>query len=122
MTFAIVAKTSAQKITGFLVSDEQVVLQASPLILHTVPAGRTQKIHLLGGVVAWGGAGRTLQFRVAGSKIIEFNDAGNTPPFYLELGIFVLTGGQDLRVTTTNSGTEGGTALYTAAILQDTPS
>jgi len=120
--YDIQPKTSSQKITGSIVSVQQVVTVAAPLNLHTCPIGRIQEIHLVAGVLVWGGAGRNLRFRVAGFKVIELNDVGTPlPPFYQDLGVFTLQDGQTLTVTTQNVGTEGGTAIYTAAINKDVP-
>ena len=100
-----------------------VILSGAGMTLYTVPAGKTERIHLIAGVLAWGGAGRNLRFRVKGLKVIELNDTGTpTPPFYIDLGEFILNGGDTLTVSTSNSGTEGGTAIYTASILESVPS
>ena len=125
MTFGIVAKNATQKIAGSTVSSgETIVTVAAPLIAYTVPAGKTEKLHVLTQTRLLSLA-QNLRYRVNGFLIYQVGINQQFPstglPNNVDLGIFVLNGGQTVSCTTSNVGTEGGTAIMTVSVLQSTP-
>lgn len=121
MVGRVASYNSKQKIVGSTVSSgEVVVLAAAPLVAHTVPAGLTQRVHVVAQVRALLAA-QNLRFRVAGGIVYQVgaNALDVAPPVVnLDLGEFVINAGETVSCTTQNAGTEGGSAVMTVSVLE----
>jgi len=65
-------------------------------------------------------AGTNLRPRIAGVKIAEWNNLDNNAGLTFNAGEFTITSGQQISVTTKNSGTEGAEVVILVSILGET--
>jgi len=125
MTITIVAKNTAQSISGSVNSTGSVVVLAGvPQVAYTVPAGKRAKVHVTALVDLLIPA-QNLRFRIAGALIVQRGTnetiGFSVPKAFMDLGEWNLNPGDTVQVTTSNVGTEGGTCTYTAAVLLEIP-
>ncbi len=103
MVFSIIAKNAAQKISGSTISSGATVITvAAPLTAYTVPAGKTEKVHVLIQVRALL-VTQNVRFRIAGGLVFQLGASPQeiSPPVVNEdLGIFVINGGDTVGILT----------------------
>lgn len=127
MVFSIIPKNAAQAISGSVNTSEKVtVLQATPALAYTCPAGKRASVHVTTLIYTLTNT-QNLRFRVAGilimqrgiSEIIPTGGAG--APVFVDLGMFHIDENQTISCTTSNVGTEGGVIILNAAVLSEIP-
>jgi len=123
LTFTIAAKNDSQSFTGEVKSTgSHTITVADPALAHTVPAGKTEKIHVSIMIQALQ-APENIRLRIGNNILIKQWGVGATIlNETFDLGVWVLVGGNTVVATTSNAGTEGAIVILTAGILESVPS
>ena len=122
MTVSIIAKNSAQGLVkGSTVSSGTITVDITIQVVHTVPTGRRQKVHL-NYVIRTMGVLMRVRFRVAGALVDEVGTGLTAPPSISKnLGEYVMNSGEQVSVNSGDLPAEGATLIMTVAVLEDLP-
>jgi len=125
MTTSIIAKNSAQGISGSVNSTGSVtVLAGVGQTAYTVPAGKRARVQI-SAIVETLTAAQNLRFRAAGVLVFQIGTGvtvlATESPLVVNLGTFVIDENLTVSVTTSNSGTEGGVTRLNASVIQEIP-
>jgi len=124
MTVSIVAKNTAQGLSaGSIVATGSFTVTSGGLIVHTVPAGRRQKLRYQYVIRVMTTAHR-IRFRIGAlDSLVDEKGTGIVAPpaISTDLGEYTLNAGERVQVGSGNVATEGATCLVTISILEDLP-
>jgi len=122
LTVSIVAKNTAQGLSaGSLIASGSFTVTSAEITVHTVPAGRRQKLRFQYIIRVMTTAHR-IRFRIGGSLLDEKGTGLVAPPaISTDLGTYVVNAGTGITVASGNVATEGATCLVTISILEDLP-
>lgn len=122
MTVSIVAKNSAQGLSaGSVIATGSFTVSAIGITIHTVPAGRRQRIRFQYVIRVMTTLHR-IRFRIDGALLDEKGTGIVAPPaISTDLGEYVMNAGKDITIASGNVATEGATCLATISILEDLP-
>jgi len=123
LVFSLIAKNSAQGLSkGTVVGSGSFVVTSAGITIHTVPAGRRQKIRFQYVIRIMTTAHR-IRFRVGDGILIDEKGTGIVAPpaISTDLGLFTLNAGQTVGVASGNVATEGATCLAAVSVIEDTP-
>jgi len=122
LTVSIVAKNTAQGLSaGSIVATGSFTVTSAEIIIHTVPAGRRQRIRFQYVIRVMTTAHR-IRFRIQGALLDEKGTGIVAPPAITnDLGEFVMNAGNIATIASGNVATEGATCLATISILEDLP-
>ena len=118
----------AQKTVGTNVGISNTTILAAGTTIHTCPAGKNQKVHVVANIRALTST-QNIRLRVAGLLVNQWGQDDPTvcascvvPPLVsYNAGDFYLEAGDTIRFNAQNVTVEGGSASCIVSILEETP-